>query len=105
MESQNNSGWKAPHEVSSPSASPKEGQLEVRQYCSGLYSAVPWKTPRKETAQPLGSLLHCLDGLVVPTVSNKPTCSVSLVANRCLFPCRGRSPTTVMDCILSVMLA
>ena len=104
MESQNNSGWKGPHEVSSPSASSKQGQLEVRQDCSGLCSAGPWKPPRKETAQPLGSLLHCSDGLVVPSVSNKPTGTASLVADRCHLPCRRRSPTTVTCCILLVML-
>lgn len=105
MESQNNSGWKEPHEVSSPSASSKQGQLEVRQDCSGLCSAGPCKPPRKEAAQPLGSWLHCSDGLVVPLLSNKPPCTVRLVADRCHFPCRRRSPTTVTCCILLVMLS
>ena len=48
VESQNNSGWKRPHEVSSPSASSKPCQLQVGEGCSRLCSAGPWKTPRKE---------------------------------------------------------
>lgn len=104
MESQNNSRWKEPHEICSPSANSKQGQLEVRQDCSGHCPAGPWKPPRKETAQPLGSLLHCSDGLVVPPVSNSPPCTASLVADRCHFPCRRRCPTTVTCCILLVML-
>lgn len=102
MESQNKSGWKGPHEVSSPSASSKQGQLEVGQDCSGLCSAGPWKPPRKETAQSLGALLHCSDGLMVPPVSSKPTCTASLGADSGRFPCRKRCPTPVTCCILLV---